>query len=54
VGRYLNTPGARVLSLAEAVALVECVGTAAAHGARESLEALANAVRVPIAALARY
>src|SRR5262245_28547506 len=33
VGRYLNTPGARVLSLADAVALVERVRAAAAHGA---------------------
>ena len=52
VGRYLNTPGARVLSLADAVALVERVRAAAAHGARESLEALARAVRVPIASIA--
>lgn len=52
VGRYLNTPGARVLSLADAVALVEHVRTAAASGARESLEALAAAVPVPIASVA--
>jgi hypothetical protein len=49
VGRYLNSPWARPLSLADAVALVERVREAAAHGARESLEALAAAVRVPIA-----
>src|SRR6185503_18391969 len=41
VGRYLNTPGARALSLADAVALVERVRASAARGARESLEALA-------------
>jgi hypothetical protein len=52
VGRYLNTPGARRLSLAEAVALVERVRAAAARGARESLDALAAAVPAPIARIA--
>jgi hypothetical protein len=52
VGRYLNTPGARSLSLAEAVALVERVQTRAEQGARESLEALAATVSVPIASIA--
>ena len=52
VGRYLNTPGARALSLADAVALVERVRASAARGARESLEALAAAVPVPIASIA--
>jgi hypothetical protein len=52
VGRYLNTPGARRLSLADAVALVERVRAAAARGARESLEALAAAVPVPITCIA--
>jgi hypothetical protein len=52
VGRYLNTPGARALSLADAVALVERVRASAARGARESLEALAAAVSVPIARIA--
>jgi hypothetical protein len=52
VGRYLNTPGARVLSLAEAVALVERVRASAARGARESLEALAASVTVPISSIA--
>ena len=52
VGRYLNTPGARAMPLAEAVALVERVQSAAARGARECLEALAGAVRVPIARIA--
>lgn len=51
VGRYLNTPGARALSLAEAVSLVERVRASAAHGARESLEALAATVPVPIASI---
>jgi len=52
VGRYLNTPGARALPLAEAVALVERVRVAAARGAVESLEALAGAIEVPIARIA--
>jgi hypothetical protein len=52
VGRYLNSPWARTISLAEAVALVERVHEAAARGARESLEALAEAVSVPIASIA--
>jgi hypothetical protein len=52
VGRYLSTPGARVMPLADAVALVERVRTAAARGARESLEALAKGVPVPIVGIA--
>jgi hypothetical protein len=52
VGRYLNIPGARALELADVVALVERVRASAARGARESLEALAAAVPVPIASLA--
>jgi hypothetical protein len=52
MGRYLNTLGARVLSLADAVALVERVRAAAARGAREGLEALAAGVPVPIAGIA--
>ncbi len=52
VGRYLNTPGARPLALADAVALVERVRVAAAQGARECLEALAAAVSVPIQSIA--
>jgi hypothetical protein len=52
VGRYLSTPGARALSLADAVSLVERVRASAALGARASLEALAAAVPVPIASIA--
>ena len=52
VGRYLKTPGARTLSLAEAVALVERVRASAGRGAREALEALAAAVPLPIASMA--
>jgi hypothetical protein len=52
MGRYLNTPGARALSLADAVALVERVRASAARGARDGLEALAAAVPVPIASIA--
>lgn len=52
VGRYRNTPGARVISLADAVALVERVRASAANGARVALDALAAAVSVPVAAIA--
>jgi hypothetical protein len=41
-----------VLSLPEAVALVERVRASAARGAREGLEALASTVSVPIASIA--
>ena len=52
VGRYLNSSWARPISLAEAIALVERVREAAARGARESLEALAAAVPMPITRIA--
>jgi len=52
VGRYLNSSWARPISLLDAVALVERVREAAARGARESLEALAATVPVPIASIA--
>jgi hypothetical protein len=52
VGRYLNSPWARPISLAEAVALIKRVHESAARGARESLESLAAAVPVPIASIA--
>jgi len=52
VGRYLNSPGARPMSLAQAVALVERVRASAAQGAREGLEALAAAVPMPITRIA--
>jgi len=52
VGRYLNTPWARAISLADAVALIERVRESAARGAREGLEALAAAVPMPIASIA--
>lgn len=52
VGRYLNSPWARQISLTDAVTLVERVRESAARGARESLEALAAAVPVPIARIA--
>ena len=41
-----------MLSLADAVVLVERVRASAAHGARTSLEALASAVAMPIASIA--
>jgi hypothetical protein len=52
VGRYLKTRGARRLSLADAVTLVERVRASAARGAREGLEALAASVSVAIASIA--
>jgi hypothetical protein len=52
VGRYLNSPWAREISLADALALVERVRDAASRGARESLEALAAAVPLRIASIA--
>ncbi|MEZ5288421.1 MAG: DUF1801 domain-containing protein [Vicinamibacterales bacterium] len=52
VGRYLNTPGARRLSLAEAVALVDRVRAAAERGARTALEALAADSSDPITGIA--
>jgi len=52
VGRYLNSPWARPISLADAVALIERVQASAARVARESLGALAAAVPVPIAGIA--
>jgi len=52
VGRYLDSPWARAISLTDAVALVERVRESAAHGARESLEALAATVPVRIASIA--
>jgi hypothetical protein len=52
VGRYLNTPGARAIPLADAVALVERVRASAARGAREGLAALAATVPVPIVRVA--
>jgi hypothetical protein len=52
VGRYLNSPWARQISLPEAVKLVERVRDSAARGAREGLDALAAAVPAPIASIA--
>jgi len=52
VGRYLDTPGARVMSLPDAVALVERVRESAVRGARAGLEALAATVPMPIASIA--
>ena len=52
VGRYLDTPGARVLPLDDVVALVERVRQSALRGARDGLAAIAAAVSVPIGAIA--
>jgi hypothetical protein len=52
VGRYLTSPWARPIPLADAVALVERVRAAAALGARAALEALAASVPATIAGIA--
>ena len=52
VGRYRDSPWAREISLAEAIELVKRVTVAAAHGARESLKALAAAAPMPITTIA--
>jgi hypothetical protein len=52
VGRYIDSPWARKISLADAVALIERVREAAALGAREALDTLAAAVPIPIAGMA--
>jgi hypothetical protein len=52
VGRYLNTPGAHRLTLAEAIALVGRVRASAENGAREALAALSTSVRRPIGGIA--
>lgn len=52
VGRYLNTPGALSLSLADAVELVERVRACAIRGARAGLEALAADLSEPMVRVA--
>ena len=52
MGRYLDSPWARPTSLPEVLVLVERVRASAARGARESLEALAAKVHMPIARIA--
>jgi hypothetical protein len=52
VGRYINSPWARKILLDDAIKLVEQVHVAAANGARESLEALAAALPMPITSIA--
>src|SRR6516165_7775440 len=52
VGRYVDSPWAKPISLVDAIALVERVRAAAATGARESLESLAKSVHAPIARIA--
>jgi hypothetical protein len=52
VGRYRDSPWARPISFTEAVALVERVRESAARGARDGLDALAEAVPMPIASIA--
>jgi Holliday junction resolvasome RuvABC endonuclease subunit len=52
VGRYLNTVGARAMSLADAVALVTRVHASAERGARERLGELAAGLSMPITHIA--
>ncbi len=52
VGRYLDSPWARAVSLADVVVLVERVRASAVRGARDSFETLAATVPVPIASIA--
>ena len=52
MGRYLGTPGAKRMSLAEAVALVDRVRASAERGARDGFEALAAALPMPVASVA--
>jgi hypothetical protein len=52
IGRYVNSPWAKQISLPDAIALVDRVREAAAQGARESLDALAATVSMPIAGIA--
>src|SRR5690348_5236939 len=49
VGRYADSPWAKKISLADAIALVKRVHAAADKGARENLAALAAEVLQPIA-----
>jgi hypothetical protein len=52
VGRYLDSPWARPISLVDALALVERVRDSAARGAREVLAVLTATVPVPITHIA--
>jgi hypothetical protein len=52
VGRYLNTPGARRVTIAEAITLVDRVRDAAERGAREAIDKLAMDVAMPIGSMA--
>ncbi|HEY1772630.1 MAG TPA: hypothetical protein VGH91_05500 [Gammaproteobacteria bacterium] len=48
VGRYADSPWAKKISLADAIALVERVREAAAQGASAALESLSTEVSIPI------
>jgi len=48
IGRYADSPWARPITLEDALRLVERVHEAAAIGARRSLEALSQTLRLPI------
>lgn len=52
IGRYLDSPWARAITLPEAIALVERVQQSALQVTRKSLETLAASVGAPIASIA--
>jgi len=52
VGRYLDSPWARPISLVDAVALIERVHASAALGARQSLDALTATLPAAVASIA--
>jgi hypothetical protein len=52
IGRYVDSPWARKISLPDAISLVERVREAAAQGASKALDALAASVTEPIADIA--
>jgi hypothetical protein len=52
VGRYLDSPWARPVTLAEALNLVQTVAKAALHGARQCLDQLDGAIQAPAVSIA--
>lgn len=51
MGRYLDSPWARPISLSDAISLVARVRESAERGARHGLEALASVLPMPIVAI---
>lgn len=52
IGRYLDSPWAQEISVAEAIELVKRVRKSAARGAREALAALAAEIGIPVVRIA--